>query len=80
MQIGEAHMADFSQERDLLKLAIRNTEQLKEVVEAVEVKLALHPDDAQDLLRPCGALVQRLLEGQGWVEELIERIYTARHG
>jgi hypothetical protein len=80
MEHGEAFMADFTQEKDLLKLAIRNTEQLKEVVEAVEAKLAVHPSEAQDLLRPCGALVQQLIEGQGLVEELIERIYTVRHG
>lgn len=72
-------MADFTQEKDLLKLAIRNTEQLKEVVETVEAKVAIHPSEARDLLQPCGALVQRLLEGQGLVEGLIERIYTARH-
>ncbi|MFB3921783.1 MAG: hypothetical protein ACE145_08675 [Terriglobia bacterium] len=71
-------MADFSQEKELLKLAIQNTEQLKEVVEAVESKLALHPSEAQEMLRPCGALVQRLIESQGLVEELIEKIYAAR--
>lgn len=71
-------MPNFNQEKDLLKLAIRNTEQLKEVVEAVEAKLAVDPSEAQDLLRPCGALVQRLLQGQGLVEELIERIYATR--
>lgn len=79
MEHGEAYMADFTQEKDLLKLAIRNTEQLKDVVDAVEAKLAVHPSEAQDLLRPCGALVQRLLEGQGMVEELIEKIYSTRH-
>ena len=71
-------MADFTQERELLKLAIRNTEQLREVVEAVESKLSLDPAEASDLLRPCGILVQRLLEGQGIVEGLIEKIYGAR--
>jgi hypothetical protein len=71
-------MADLTQETELLKLAIRNTEQLREVVEAVEAKLALDPAEATDLLRPCGILVQKLLEGQGLVEGLIERIYAAR--
>jgi hypothetical protein len=71
-------MADFTQETELLKLAILNTDQLREVVEAVESKLALDPSEATDLLRPCGILVQKLLEAQGLVEGLIEKIYAAR--
>jgi len=70
-------MADFTKEKELLRLAVRNTEQLQEVVWEVESKLEADATDAKDLIRPCGILVQRLLEAQAKVEELIQKIYSA---
>jgi hypothetical protein len=70
-------MADSSYEKDLVRLAIRNVEQLQEVAVAVEAKLATDPEGAQELHRPCSVLLQRLLEAQGGIEALLQKLYTA---
>jgi hypothetical protein len=70
-------MADSSPEKDLIRLAIRNVEQLQEVAAAVEAKLGTDAEGAQELRRPCSVLLQRLLEAQGSIEALLQKLYTA---
>lgn len=70
-------MADSSHEKDLIRLATRNVEQLHEVAVAVEAKLRTDPEGAAELHRPCATLLQRLLEAQGSIEALLQKLYTA---
>jgi hypothetical protein len=70
-------MADSSYERDLVRLATRNVEQLEEVAVAVEAKLRTDPEGAKELHRPCSVLLQKLLEAQGSIEGLLQKLYTA---
>jgi len=70
-------MADSFYEKDLIRLATRNVEQLQEVAAAVEAKLGSDPEGATELHRPCAILLQRLLEAQGSIEALLQKLYTA---
>jgi hypothetical protein len=70
-------MADSSHEKDLIRLATRNVEQLLEVAAAVEAKLGLDPEGAKELHRPCALLMQKLIEAQGSIEALLQKLYTA---
>jgi hypothetical protein len=69
-------MADSSYEKDLVRLATRNVEQLQEVATAVEAKLRTDPEGAKELHRPCSVLLQKLLEAQGCIEALLQKLYT----
>lgn len=70
-------MPDSSHEKDLIRLATRNVEQLQEVAAAVEAKLGHDPEGAKELHRPCSVLLQRLLAAQGSIEALLQKLYTA---
>jgi hypothetical protein len=70
-------MADSSHEKDLIRLAIRNVEQLQEVAVAVEAKLRSDPEGARELHRPCALLMQSLIEAEGSIEALLQKLYTA---
>jgi 3-oxoacyl-[acyl-carrier-protein] synthase III len=70
-------MPDSSHEKDLIRLATRNVEQLQGVAAAVEAKLGHDPEGAKELHRPCSVLLQRLLAAQGSIEALLQKLYTA---
>jgi hypothetical protein len=70
-------MPDSSHEKDLIRLATRNVEQLQEVAAAVEAKLGHDPEGAKELHRPCSVLLQRLLAAQASIEALLQKLYTA---
>jgi hypothetical protein len=70
-------MSDFAPEAELVQLAGGSVEQIDRVVEAVESKLAANPEGVNDLVRPCGMLLQKLLEAQARVEGLLQKLYFA---
>ena len=70
-------MSDFTQEAKLVQLAGGSVEQIHRVLETLESKLAANPEGVGDLVRPCGMLLQKLLEAQGRVEGLLQRLYRA---
>ena len=70
-------MSDFAPEARLVQLAGGSVEQIDRVVEAIESKLAANPEGAVDLVRPCGRLLQQLLEAQARVEGLLQKVYCA---
>jgi len=70
-------MADFAPETNLVHLAGGSVEQIQQVIEAVESKLKADPEGAKDLVRPCGFLLQKLLEAQARVEGLLQKLYLA---
>lgn len=70
-------MSDSARDKEPLRQAIRNAEQVQEVVKALESKLAADPGDAKAWIRSCAVLVQKLLEAQASVEDLIQKLYAA---
>lgn len=70
-------MADFTSDVKLVQLAGGSVEQIDRVVEAIESKLAGNPEGVDELVRPCGMLLQKLLEAQARVEGLLQKVYRA---
>lgn len=71
-------MADYDQEVELLRLAVRNVEQLRQMTKEIEARLTGHPEAAEEFIRPGSLLLQRLLEAQAAVEGLLEKLFAAR--
>ena len=70
-------MADYAQEMELVKLATRNVEQLKQMTREIETRLSGNPAGVEELIRPSTVLLQRLLEAQASVEALLEKLFAA---
>jgi len=70
-------MTDFTPEAKLVQLAGGSVEQIHRVVEAVESKVAANPEGVGDLVRPCGVLLQKLLEAEARIEGLLQKLYSA---
>jgi len=70
-------MADVARELELVKLASRNLEQFGDLAKVIEAKLRDDPEEARSFVRPCAMLLQRLLEAQASIEELIQKLYAA---
>ena len=70
-------MTDFAPELELVRLAVRNVEQLQQVFRAVESKLSKTQEGAQVLRGPCAVLDVKLLEAQARVEELIQKVHDS---
>ncbi len=70
-------MSDWHQELTQIRLALANVGQLKQVAEEIEASVRGNPEAAEEFIRPCGQLLQRLLEAQGTVETLLEKLFVA---
>jgi hypothetical protein len=73
----EDAMSNWQQELTQIRLALANVGQLKQVAEEVEASVCGNPEAAEELIRPCGQLLQRLIEAQGTVETLLEKLFVA---
>jgi hypothetical protein len=71
-------MVDYAQDVELLRLAARNVDQLKQLTLEIEARLRGHPEAAEEFIRPSSLLLQRLLEAQATVEALLEKLFAAR--
>jgi hypothetical protein len=60
-----------------LKLAYTNVVQLKQLVQDIESCVHDEPEAAEEFIRPCGQLLQKLLEAQGSIETLLEKLFVA---
>jgi len=73
-------MTALDQELEQVKLAYETVSQLKHLASDIEEGVRSDPEAAKDLIRPCGQLLQKLLEAQGSVETLLERLFVASKG
>jgi hypothetical protein len=64
-------------EKELLDLGIKCADQLLEVLQIVESALAARGSGDRNLIRLCGKLDVKLLELQGKVEDLIQKMHVA---
>ena len=60
-----------------LKLAYANVAQLKQLAQDIESTVRGDPGEAEEFIRPCGQLLQKLLEAQGEIETLLDRLFVA---
>ena len=60
-----------------LKLAFTNVAQLKQLAQDIELSVRNEPEAAEEFIRPCGQLLQKLLEAQGAIETLLEKLFVA---
>ena len=60
-----------------LKLAYTNVAQLKQLAQDIELSVQGEPEGAEEFIRPCGQLLQKLLEAQGSIETLLEKLFVA---
>jgi hypothetical protein len=60
-----------------LKLAYANVAQLKQLAQDIELSVRSEPEAAEEFIRPCGQLLQKLLEAQGEIETLLDRLFVA---
>ena len=70
-------MADVTYELEQVKLAFTNVAQLKQLTQDIEASVTRDPEAAGEFIRPCGQLLQKLLEAQGSVETLLEKLFVA---
>jgi hypothetical protein len=70
-------MADVNYELEKVKLAFANVAQLKQLSQDIEARAEGDPDAASEFIRPCGQLLQKLLEAQGLIETLLEKLFVA---
>ena len=70
-------MADHSPEIELVKLASRNVEQVRELTQEIEADLRGDPEAAEEFIRPFSLLLQQLLESQAAVEDLLQKLFAA---
>jgi hypothetical protein len=60
-----------------LKLAYANVAQLKQLAQDIESTVRGDPGEAEEFIRPCTQLLQKLLEAQGSIETLLEKLFVA---
>jgi len=60
-----------------LKLAYTNVAQLKQLAQDIESSVHDEPEAAEEFIRPCAQLLQKLLEAQGSIETLLEKLFVA---
>ena len=72
-------MADLTYELEQVKLAFANVAQLKQLTQDIEASVHGDPETAEEFIRPCGQLLQKLLEAQGSVETLLQKLFVAGH-
>lgn len=70
-------MTALDQELEQVKLAYGTVSQLKQLASEIEEGVCGDPEAAKELIRPCGQLLQKLLEAQGSVETLLDRLFVA---
>lgn len=70
-------MTALDQELEQVKLAYGTVAQLKQLASEIEEGVRGDPEAARELIRPCGQLLQKLLEAQGSVETLLDRLFVA---
>jgi hypothetical protein len=73
----EASMTALDQGLEQVKLAYENVAQLEHLASEIEAGVGGEPGAAKELIRPCGQLLQKLLEAQGSVETLLEKLFVA---
>ncbi len=72
-------MADKVHVLEQVKLAFTNVAQLKQLTQDIEASVKGDPESAEEFIRPCGQLLQKLLEGQASVETLLQKLFVASH-
>jgi hypothetical protein len=60
-----------------IRLAHANVARLKQVAQEIEASVKSNPEAAEEFIRPCAQLLQKLLEAQGTVETLLEKLFVA---
>ncbi len=70
-------MSDREQGLTEIRLAYANVAQLKQVAQDIEASVSGDPGVAEEYIRPCGQLLQKLLEAQGTVETLLQKLFVA---
>ncbi|MBI4167069.1 MAG: hypothetical protein HY508_15185 [Acidobacteria bacterium] len=70
-------MADVTYELEQVKLAFANVAQLTQLMQDIEARVKGDPEAAEGFIRPCAQLLQKLLEAQGSVETLLEKLFVA---
>lgn len=79
LAVVEDPMAEINQALEQVKLAYANVAQLKQVAQDIETGVKDDPEAAGEFIKPCGQLLQKLLEAQGTVETLLQRLFVASH-
>ena len=72
-------MADMNHGLEQIKLAYANVAQLKQLAQDIEAGVSGDPETAEEFIRPCGQLLQKLLDAQGTVETLLQKLFVASH-
>jgi hypothetical protein len=70
-------MAEWNRALEQVKLAYANVAQLKQITQDIEAIVTGDPEAAGEFIRPCTQLLQKLLEAQGSVETLLEKLFVA---
>jgi len=70
-------MTDLAYDMELVKRAIRQVEQVRELTQDIEAHVRGDPQAAEEFIRPLSLLLQQLLEGQAAVEALLARLFAA---
>jgi hypothetical protein len=73
----EAAMTNAEQGLAQLKLAYTNVAQLKQLAQEIELSVRGDPGTAEEFIRPCTQLLQKLLEAQGSIETLLDKLFVA---
>lgn len=72
-------MADAAYELEQIRLAFTNVAQVKQLTQDIEASVKGDPESAEEFIRPCGQLLQKLLEAQASVETLLQKLFVANH-
>ncbi len=72
-------MVDKDQVLERIRLACENVARLNQQTHEIEAGVKDDPEAAEDFIRPCGQLLQKLLEAQASVETLLQKLFVASH-
>jgi len=70
-------MSEVELDKSNLELALRCVAQIQKCARQVKSRIAENPERAEDLARPSVRLLEKLLESQAEIQELIEEINRA---
>lgn len=70
-------MSNWEQGLTQVRLAHANVAQLQQVAQDIEMSVRDDPETAEEFIRPCGQLLQKLLEAQGAIETLLDKLFVA---
>lgn len=70
-------MSDVELDKKNLELALRCIDQIKKCVKQVKSRIEEDPENAQQFVRPSVCLLEKLLEAQSEVQELIDEVNRA---